>query len=91
MVYETTIPKSHKDIIILATIGHRSLLGSTVVEHILKYTDQLKWEAVTSDLVQEWKIINLERNNYYRLLKHNKESSSNQSQKENPRKELYAK
>lgn len=51
---ETKIPESHKAPLLLASMGTTSQLESTVAALRTKDTDELTWETVTSDLIQEW-------------------------------------
>lgn len=52
---DTAVPESHKAPLLLASMGHESELESTVAALRLKETNSLTWEAVTADLIQEWK------------------------------------
>eukprot|EP00171_Calliarthron_tuberculosum_P019463 IDg19463t1 len=52
---DTAVPESHKAPLLLASIGHESELESTVAALRLKDTASLTWEAVSADLIQEWK------------------------------------
>lgn len=54
---DTKIPESHKAPLLLASMGTTSQLESTVAALRTKDTDELTWETVTSDLIQEWKHI----------------------------------
>ncbi len=40
--------------LVLASLRTKSHLESTVAALRLKYTSELRWEAVTADLIQEW-------------------------------------
>lgn len=52
---DTAVPESHKAPLLLASMGHESALESTVAALRLKETACLTWEAVSADLIQEWK------------------------------------
>lgn len=48
------IPEAHKAPLLLAIMGNSSPLESPVAALRTKDTDQLSWEAVSSDVIQEW-------------------------------------
>lgn len=63
---DNEIPEFHKAPLLLSSMGNNSPLESTVAALRTKDTDQLTWEDVTSDLIQErtkWK----SRHNKHRL------------------------
>lgn len=51
---ETKISESHKAPLLLASMGNSSPLESTFAALRTRDTDQLSWEAVSADLIQEW-------------------------------------
>ncbi len=54
---DCAVPESHGAPLLLASMGHNSPLESTIAALRMKDTDCLTWEAVTADLIQEWKQI----------------------------------
>ncbi len=50
---DVKIPETHKGPLLLASIGHGTVLESTVAALRLKDTSDLKWPSITSDLIQE--------------------------------------
>lgn len=54
---DASIPEAHKAPILLASMGHNSIMENTIAALRLKDIEDLTWEAVTSDLIQEWKSI----------------------------------
>ncbi len=51
---QVAIPEQHKAPLLLASMGNDSKLESTVSALRLKDTEDLTWEAVTADLIQEY-------------------------------------
>lgn len=51
---DTKVPESHKAPLLLSSMGHDSQLESTVAALRLRDVDQLTWESVTADLIQEY-------------------------------------
>lgn len=51
---DTSIPDSHKAPQLLASMSSNSPLESTVVAQCTCDSDELMWEHVTADLIQEW-------------------------------------
>ena len=51
---DTKIPETHKAPLLLASMGNRSQLESTVAALRTRDTDQLSWAAVSADLIQEY-------------------------------------
>ena len=48
---DVKIPETHKAPLLLSSIGHGTVLESTVAALRLKDTGDLKWPSVTSDLI----------------------------------------
>eukprot|EP00171_Calliarthron_tuberculosum_P022539 IDg22539t1 len=52
---EIAIPEKHKTPLLLASMGNESPLESSIAALRLKDTTDLTWEAVSADLIEEWK------------------------------------
>ena len=49
-----TVSESHKVNILLASMGTQSKLENSCASLRMRDIDDLKWESVTADLIQEW-------------------------------------
>ena len=61
---DAAIPESHKAPLLLASMGHYSPLESTVAALRIKDTEDITWEAVSADLIQEWKQVRSKSGSY---------------------------
>ena len=52
---ENAVPENHKAVLLMASMGHDSPLENTLAALRIQDNDSLTWEAVTADLIQEYK------------------------------------
>lgn len=72
---DAAIPESHKAILLLASLTHYSSLKSTVAALRLKNVEDITWETVSADLIQERKQVNVGPTSHQKIAKARRDSS----------------
>lgn len=73
---DTNVPESHKAPLLLSSLGNNSPQESTIAALRTKDVQQLSWEQVTADLIQEW-------NQKFKTCQKNDKSDKKQARKRN--------